>query len=176
MNHISIIACGESGSQWDGQGVSIGVNDCWKFGKPTTYLLCVQTIQQMTPPRQPKERLKTIIESKPEKFYTHKKEWERFFKPDVLELINITKWKGRLTGQVQFSRTSPFIALILAHNLGFDHMKLYGADFNTHRDYSPGQSSSFLDEMKNYKFLFQHLQHAGVTIECTKESYLNNFL
>lgn len=174
LKSISILACGESGSQWDGEGLSIGVNDCWKFGRPTTYLLCVQTIQQMTPPRQPKERLKTIIESKPEKFYTHKIEWQRFF-PNM-ELVKIERWKGRLTGKLQFSRTSPFIALILAHNMGFDHIKLYGADFNTHQHYSPGQSKDFLDEMKNYKHLFQHLKDAGVTIECTKESYLNNFL
>lgn len=171
MKTLSVIGCGSSGSQWDGQGISIGVNDSWKFGKPTTYLLCVQTIQQMQ--RYP-ERLKTIIESKPEKFYTHKKEWDRFF--PSMELITISRWKGRLTDGLQFSRTSPFIALTMAHKLGFDHIKMYGVDYVNHKTYSPGQSRDFADEMKNYKHLFQHLKDAGITIECTKESYLNNFL
>lgn len=171
-----ILGCGETGSQWDGQGECIALNDAWKFGKPTKYLLCVQTIMQMSPPRQPKERLQTIIQSKPEKFLTHKKEWGRHFKQPVLEFIDIHRWKGRLDNRIRFSRTSPFIALILAYLWGHKHVKLYGVDFNTHQHYSPGQSKDFVDEMKNYKELFRQLQSNGVTIEVTKESYLNNFL
>lgn len=171
MKSITILGCGSSGSQWDGHGTSIGVNDAWKFGKPTTYLLCVQTIGQM---QKYPDRMQTIVDSKPEKFYSHKKEWDRFF-PN-LEVLKIMKWKGHLTNSIQFSRTSPFIAITMAHLWGYDHIKLFGVDYINHKTYSPGQSRDFTDEMKNYKHLFKHLHYAEVTIECTKESYLNNFL
>ena len=174
MNSITILGCGETGSQWDGLGYSLGVNDCWKFGKPTNLLFNVQTLQQWA--RQPRERLQTIIRSTPEKFITHKQEWGKYFKPDVLELVNIQRWKGRLNGHLQFSRTSPFIAIILAYQRGFDHIKLFGVDNNTHRDYSPGQSRDFGDEMKNYKELISQLKDKGVTFECPKESYINQFI
>lgn len=171
LKSISILACGESGSQWDGQGISIGVNDCWKFGKPTTYLLCVQTIQQWN--RQPKERLQTIIKSTPEKFYTHKQEWTKYFAQT--EVIKIKRWNGRLNGQIQFSRTSPFIAIIMAHLWGYDHIKLFGVDFTTHQHYSEGNSKDFGSEMKNYRELMAQLKAKGVTFECPKESYINQF-
>ncbi len=173
MKSISILACGESGSEWDGLGPSLGVNDCWKFGKPTDWLLCVQTMQQMR--REPPERLKTILDSKPLIFYTHKREWEGKF--SQVNLIELHRWKGKLIkGKIQFSRTSPFIAIIMAYNIGFDTINLYGVDHNTHKYYSPGQSKDFIDEMKNYKELFKQLKAEGVTITATKQSYLNNFL
>lgn len=171
MKSISILGCGESGIEWDGQGDCIGVNDAWKFGKPTKWLLCVQTIMQM---QKWPERIKTIINSKPEKFYTHKKEWERLI-PQT-EFLEIHRWKGRLDERIRFSRTSPFIAMIMAYHWGYDHIKLFGVDFINHKHYSPGQSKDFGDEMKNYKHLFIQLKEKGVTIKCTKESYLTQFL
>lgn len=173
MNKISILGCGESGILWDGQGDCIGVNDSWKFGRPTKWLLCIQTIQQMQ--RYP-ERFKTIIQSQPEKFLTHKKEWDRFFKPEQLEIVEIHRWKGKLDERIRFSRTSPFVAIVLAYLWGYDNIKLFGVDYNTHKHYSPGQSKDFGDEMKNYKHLFLQLKEKGITIETTKGSYLNNVL
>jgi len=172
MRSITVLGCGQTGEQWDGEGISLGVNDCWKFGKPTTYLLCVQTLQQWN--RHPRERLQTIIESDPVKFYSHKQEWEKHFKQ--LEVIKIKRWNGKLNGTIQFSRTSPFIAIVMAHLWGYEHIKLFGVDFTDHPHYSPGQSKDFGSEMNNYKQLITQLKDKGVSFECPKESYLNQFI
>jgi hypothetical protein len=65
LSSVSILGCGESGQYWDGIGDSIGVNDCWKFGHPTDYLMVLDP-----PGRFTEDRRKIIRESKPLHFIT----------------------------------------------------------------------------------------------------------
>jgi hypothetical protein len=172
VKSISIIGCADSAQQWDGQGISIGVNDCWKFGKPTTFLVCVNGFRMFD-----KQRLKTIVNSAPEKFYSSLTVWKEYFN-GTFEKIDLRRWKGRVIEQYQSSKTSPFIAISMAYVWGYDHIKIYGVDYLNHKTFSDlnPDTSYFRNEMKNYEELFKQLQKKGITIETTKESYLNKFL
>lgn len=175
MDEVSIIGCGETASQWDGKGFSIGVNDCWRFGKPTDYLVVVNTKKQFT-----EERLNWIIRSQPERLYTHSEDYRHDFPESIFFKLKedcFQKWRGKLIDStVQFSKTSPFVAISLAYSIGAKTINLYGVDFNNHKTYNPSNTSDFLHEINNYKSLFQQLKAKGITINCTKESYLNNVL
>ena len=172
-NSISIIGCGETASQWDGRGMSIGVNDCWRFGKATNILIVVNSKKQFDD-----ERLKYIVNAAPEHFYTHLKEWRYEFSEKCFKLLddsNFAKWRGKLTYKIQHSKTSPFVAISLAYQLGYKEIKIYGADFNTHKVYSD-DSKELQAELKNYKQLFEALKAKGVTITSTKESQIFKLL
>lgn len=175
MSSISIIGCGPTAPQWDGTGLSIGVNDCWRFGKPTDHLVCVNTKKQFTD-----ERLSWILNSQPTGFYTHYEEYREHFPKEVfvkLQENEFQKWRGRLQeGILQFSKTSPFVAISLAHKMGATEINIYGVDFVDHKVYNPTNEVELKAEIRNYKDLFDQLKAKGIKITTTKESYLNHIL
>lgn len=204
MNEVSIIGCGETASQWDGKGISIGVNDCWRFGKPTDYLVVVNTKKQFN-----QDRLDWILRSQPSILFTHSSEWLEHF-PEVtfldsddrvleqrhksnpnVNFIRFRPWRRAMNHHrnpkgnpdnavnpncVYFSNTSPFVAISLAAYMGAKLIKLYGVDFNNHSVYHPGNGNEFTHEIEAYKHLFGQLRNRGITITTTKESYLNYIL
>lgn len=178
---ISILACGESGKYWDGQGDSIGVNDSWKWSHPTDYLMVLDPPNRFTP-----DRRKIIQNSKPKHFITDSKGWLRHFhdtekvdriKPhkDYKELYctnggqiikyRFSKWRGRLMpNQISYSYTSPFPAMSLAYLLGYKEIVLWGVDFVTHKSWNPSRAEQLNNELSLYKELINALNEVGVKV------------
>lgn len=151
----NIIACGETGSKWDGTGLSIGVNDCWKFGKATqSLLICNQ------PARFSRERLEVITRSRPLKFYTNSHMWKGFFSDYTL--IKLRSWDGHLRKDVvQHTDTSPFVAMSLAYQLGATKIVLWGVDFTTHHIYNTMNGNAKM-EVRQYRQFIDALRLEGV--------------
>lgn len=152
----TIVGCGQSAQNWKDNGYSIGVNDSWKFGKPTNALLVCNT-----PTRFTHERLNTIINSKPEKFYTRNREWSQFHD---ITMIKYAPWYGVIRPkQIYYSNSSPFIAISLAYTLGAKEIILWGVDFKNHHMFTEG-SQETKKEVERYLELFGCLQELGVSV------------
>jgi len=144
---VHIIGCGSSASNWDGHGNSIGVNDCWKFGKPTGSLLLLNRKATFTP-----DRINVIEESKPTLFYSNLEEWRKPFRD--MRLITTTRWNNVLLDNVIYhSKTSPFCAISLAFNLGYRTMILWGVDFVDHPHWSPGKHGFDNEKLMYHSFI-----------------------
>lgn len=171
---VSIIGLGESAIQYNGKGDTIGVNDAWKFHK-TKVLLCADPMNRFTT-----ERKRTIQESAPELFVTYSREWLQYFTPNYEKIkpslkykelyfsdgrkVRFAPWKGEVKeGIINYSLTSPFIAISLAHYMGYKEIVLWGVDFKTHKSYKPGTSGLEI-EKKNYKELITALAGIGVSV------------
>lgn len=167
---IHVVGCGETGKEWDGHGISIGVNDAWKFGKPTTYLLVCNRPDQFTA-----ERLRTITSSTPKFFYTHKPNWSMWF--PTWKRLNVVTWYGELRkGQYYSSDTSPFIAMTLAYNLGATKIILWGVDFINHKIFNTGNPET-KREIGKYQELVNELRNQGVSVYLgCKGSAMESFL
>lgn len=188
-SQISVVGCGnETGQYWGGQGESIGVNDCWKFGHPTDYLLVIDAPSRFTPIRK-----KIIERSKPKHFIADSKGWLRYFyDPDKVERIKpnmnhkelfctngselikyrFSKWAGTLhKDRIQYSHTSPFAAISLAYVLGYKEITLWGVDFKTHQAWREGKPQMEV-ELQNYKALFEELEKVGVEVKVGHQNSL----
>lgn len=178
---VFIIGCGDTGQYWDGSGESIGVNDCWKFGHPTDYLLLIDPPSRFEMPRR-----KIIEKSRPHHLITDSKAWLSLFynaekaerlKPDVMNrelyctngqgLIKyrFSKWTGTLhKDRIQFSHTSTFAAISLAYVLGYNEIVTYGVDFKNHRSWKEGNPHMAV-ELDLYKDFFRQLEKEGVSVQ-----------
>lgn len=156
----SIIGCGDSAKDWNKIPVdlSIGVNDCWKFGYPTDYLVVVNS-----PVKFKAERLETIKNSKPRRFYCHDSNWRKWFKES--QYVNmrpfITVYRK---GRVYSTKTSPFVAITLAVKEGATEIILWGVDFINHHKFSPGKHRDFDKELDNYRMLFEQMEKEGIKV------------
>lgn len=113
----------------DNNIVSIGVNDIGSRMN-VDYLVCVDYPKAFT-----KERLKYIV-GNPVPMFTHIQEW------DGLRVGNIMFGLGMVggrdiermmaLGKLNYSRTSPFVACVLAAYMGFEHIGLAGVDLTQH--------------------------------------------
>lgn len=194
MALVNIIGCGDTGSKWGGDGESIGVNDSWKFGSPTDYLMVIDPPGRFTP-----DRRKIIQNSKPKHFIADSKAWLRQFydpakvdkikpHPDYKQLhctngqglINyrFSTWKGRIMpNQIQYWHTSPFAAISLAYLLGYKEIVLWGVDFVTHKSWNPQRANELKFELQGYKELVRALDEVGVKVWLGAEgSMLGEFL
>lgn len=125
---ISIVACGPTGSTWNGLGDSMGVNDCEKFGKKVNSVVVVNSDFELP-------RLQIIKNTlAPNGFYSQLTYW--FNQPNYKPLPPMKRFTGRENkmevGWIYSSRTSPFIAISLAAYLGHKEIVLYGVDFDNH--------------------------------------------
>lgn len=156
---ISIVACGSSGEHWDGHGLAIGVNDCFKFGKRTPILLIANHFSKF-----PADRVETIKQHNPTKFYTDNNSWRHIF-PNFIQ-VHLRSWDGILRKEpdrLQHADTSPFIAMSLAYNLGASKIVLYGADFKNHHLYQETASRTKM-ELRSYKQFVDRLREKGVKV------------
>lgn len=147
MSRISIIGCGETGALWDGQGPSLGVNDCEKFGKRVDYLLIVNAAGKFSP-----ERYRTIESSRPKMMFSQLKRWGEVF--TNFKHIPIKEWRGTEIEPktIYHSKTSPFVAISLAYCLGYSEAVLYGVDFKTHHAFAPGKPDFEYEKIRYEKF------------------------
>jgi hypothetical protein len=152
----NIIACGETGRLWDGTGFSIGVNDCWKFGKPTDALVCVNVFLN-EPARQ-----KIVSESRPAAgFYSsNTRMWINH--PNYIPMLNLKRFEGKyVKGELYYRHTSTFIAITLAVKLGYTEIVLYGHDLTNHKHV---KSRILEGEIKSTLELVKHLEKLEIKV------------
>jgi hypothetical protein len=150
-----IIGCGETGAFWDGQGESIGVNDCIKFGNPTGSLIVVNSFTREL------ERQKFIADCRPVNgFYSNLNRWAHHPDYKPLRLKRYTKG-GINIKEVYHTATSTFIAISLAASQGFTDIVLYGVDFTNHRVI---KGYLLADEVDKYRRYCKELNKLGVNV------------
>ncbi len=155
---VTIVGCGESARNWIPRGHTLGVNDSWRWGKPTDSLLvCNRPVEFKQD-----GRLEIITSSNPKTFYSHKSNWAYAF-PDWKK-ISLVQWYGVIRrGQQYSSNSSPFIAISLAWNLGAKDIILWGVDFMNHKTFNPG--NPYRDkEVEVYMQLIGALKEEGVRV------------
>jgi hypothetical protein len=155
-----VLGCGSTAQHWDGLGTSIGVNDCEKY-HPVNHLIVVNSPTRF---KDEPDRFNTIINSKPDQFYSNAPGWEKWF-PNwkKINLISFSYSHRRIKDRLWCSKTSPFVAICMAVNMGAKDIVLWGVDMLTHKYYSPG-SKFFNPEYKNYLKLFEKLKAEGVNV------------
>jgi hypothetical protein len=170
---FTIVATGDSAKDWTPAGYSIGVNDSWKWGKPTDGLLICNRPQQFS-----QNRLEIIKSSKPGHFYSDSsdwKEWFNYFKtgsskrrlftnnPDF-KTTRLLPWSGTLyPDTVFFSNSSPIIAITLAYCLGAEDIIIWGVDFRTHHLFNDHNAGT-RREVEAYLEVFAALKEKGVSV------------
>lgn len=165
---IFIIGCGPTGEGWFNHphDLSIGVNDCLKWGRNTDHLLVVNR-------RFSRDREEMILRSKPKKFFTTIPYFQKLF-PGA-EILRLQMYSKRVKkGQVYSSKTSPFIALSMAFNAGATNIVLFGCDLVSH----PVIKDKLLDyELRNFQHICRELSLQGCHVwVSSKESSLSRFL
>lgn len=123
----SVVGCGQTAINWKGEGYSIGVNDCWRFNIITDRIIVVNSLIKWP------ERRKVIMNSTPKDgLYSMISNFSHH--PNYKHIGSMQRWKGNgfKPGTLYYSSTSPFIALSMAHNMGFKEIVLYGVDFIDH--------------------------------------------
>lgn len=167
---VNIVALGDSASKWDGSGDSIGVNDAAKWCHPIQRLVLLNNPNEFEP-----DRLNIIEHSKAEMVYTCYREWQRpVHQMSNIVYFNYNVWQGRLLGKgmgFQTSKTSPFAAISIAYNLGYDEIVVWGVDFKTHKIWHSG-NHNFNQEVKNYQQIAEQLKARGVMVYSSEPSIL----
>lgn len=149
----NIIGLGETSTLWNGEGFSIGVNDCFRH-QPTDALVVVNSF------RKEQERYKIINDSRPAQgFYSSLSTWAHHpcYKPLNLRRFN----KGIRSGTIYHAATSPFIAISLAVYLGYTEIVLYGVDFTNHRMVNGYRLKREVEAYLNYA---KELEKLGVKV------------
>lgn len=166
---VSIVGCGDSAKHWFKEpcDMSVGVNDCVKFGHEVDYLVVVNSPLKFFPTvkNNHQDRIKTIAKSKPKKFYSHSGNWKQYF--PTQELISMRPFNGFYNpGRVYHTKTSPFVAITLAAKLGATEIIIWGVDMLTHHKFSAQahqrHQGDFTTELGYYQMLFEALEKHGV--------------
>src|SRR5688572_27062929 len=155
----NILACGQSCEKYHGHGLSIGVNDVFKYGHRPTVLGIWNHRNRFT-----QDRIETIRRTNPVKLYTDSDSWQKYF-PDVV-MVKLRSWDGHLRkdpDRLAHAHTSPFIAMSLAYNLGATKIVLWGADFQDHQTWSK-QNPQMPIELRQYRQLTDALRREGVKV------------
>ena len=168
---IDVLGLGESLKEFmPSKNITIGVNDIYKH-YPVDYVLTVDRPSRFT-----KERLQTIKDSYPKKFYTHLNDWKGLV--DNLELfkfaiggrcsINEIDSEGLL-----YSNNSTFVACVLAYKMGATTINIFGADFNTHPNF---KDKSLENVLSDFKKLLDFFKSKDIQINISKGSKLNELI
>lgn len=177
---VSIVACGESARNWNSVPVdlSIGVNDCFKFGHQVDNLLLINDPSRFKPRAKNNhtDRLSIITSSQPKKVYSDSMAWAPYFKGAYYEKITIQHFVGKLRPGVLYhhNRTSPFTAITLAVKLGASEIIVWGVDFKDHAYYN---TESKVKQVRNdYLKLIQQVNKSGVKVWSGSDSLLSGFV
>ena len=129
---VNIVACGNSASEWykTSCDLSIGVNDCEKWGHPVDQLIVINSPRQFTKERQ------DIIKATKAKVFSHSDSWHGILNYERLRLQSFSKHLKK--GHVYSSKTSPFVAMSHAFNQGATDIILHGVDLVDHPTFHPG--------------------------------------
>lgn len=143
----TIVGCGQSAENWVPRGISIGVNDALKWGKPIDQIIVVNT-----PNRFDAERMR-FIQAHKGKFYTNlPKAWQPYVKQAEL-LRDMGEFHLRINkGRIYTSETSPICAISHAINQDATKVILWGVDMKNHKRYSQGTKHGDHEIGKYLKF------------------------
>jgi hypothetical protein len=152
---ISVVACGQSAKDWYNTPCdkSIGVNDCLKHGRDTDYLVCVNAPFKFEPNKSNgrTDRKKIILSSNARFMTSLCMEWLKYKKSlDCININPFTKWLKK--GTVYHSKTSPFVAMSIAFNMGAKDIILWGVDFIDHPDFPQGKRNTQFEIEQYVKF------------------------
>lgn len=105
---------------------SIGCNDTFKH-HPSNYLICISSLSA--------ERDKIVMNSRPEKLLAFRNPY--IHHPAYHYIGQMHAWRNdrpcRLDkGMIWTSNNTPFIACVVAHNLGYKEIVLWGVDLIDH--------------------------------------------
>jgi hypothetical protein len=159
---ISVVACADSAKDWHKTPCdrSIGCNDAWKFGYPTTDLMVANW-----PVKFQRPRFEIIKASTPERFWSSVDQWRVYF-PSMIK-ITLNSWDGHLYKErpTEFSHSdsSPFIATSMAYKFGATNIILWGVEMITHPLFNPG-NPQFIMELRKWDQLINALAKEGVKV------------
>lgn len=129
MSVIHIIGCGPSAKSWDGKGLSIGVNDCWRW-RPTTYLIVLNPFSSVNDFR----RQQIIWKSDPKYLFSQSK--SAWGKHPKFKQVLLFRWRNefQLGRLYEHSISTPFTAVCLAANYNErpSEIVMWGVDFIDH--------------------------------------------
>lgn len=164
---VSIVACGDSAKEWNKTPVdlSIGVNDCLKWGHQVDELLILNVPGEFKPKKEKnfEDRLQTIIRSRPKRVVSNcAHQWKRYF--SKVEKLELTRFHGvYVPGKVYYSKTSPFAAICYAVKLGAKDIILWGVDMVNHHRYRKGTKDGDF-EVAEIMRLVRLLEERGVRV------------
>lgn len=181
---VSIIGCGDSAKDWFKTpcNLSIGVNDCFKFGHQVDYLLCLNAPWKFQARKQNgyQDRLSVIQQSKPKKFITCLEEWKKYWFTywfdTEFQMINPRLFgKHLVNGQLYHAKTSPFCGMSYAFNLGAKDIILCGVDFLNHGTMKPGKRETQF-EIEEYARFADIIEKQGTKVWIgNSETALNKY-
>lgn len=146
---IAVLGLGESLKLYKAsEEISIGVNDIWR-AVPADYVVCLDERGRFND-----ERLKTIDECRPQRFYSQLDAWQGradFYRiklqeqfPDYVCQLHIST--------IPKSLCSPFVATALAFKFhGATCIHLYGVDLLNHPHLGPNSCMSILKHFRALK-------------------------
>lgn len=168
---INIIGCGDSGKDWHKVpcDISIAVNDAFKWGHHPDYLLVIDSPKRFT-----KERIEVMKQTK-SKLITRDDQWKGILGPS--EKVRLQSFGKHLKkGHVYSSKTSTFVAMSIAFNMGATDIILHGVDFINHTVFNPS-NKLYNYEMKQYEKFVHMLKEYNVHVWVSSEkSALSKFL
>lgn len=156
MEVCSIIACGQTATKWNKEGYSIGVNDCWGKGITTDRLIVVNGLRKYP------DRLKTVLNSWPKDgLYSQIAGFNHH--PNYKHIGSMIRWKERnfKSGVLYYSSSSPFIALSMAHNMGFKEIVLHGVDMVDHPTL---KNNALQRELRQFETFYKALLKEGTKV------------
>lgn len=179
---ISVVACGPSAKDWFNtpHDYSVGVNDCFKWGKTVDALILINDPKNFEPKKDNgfTNRLKVIKESKPGLVITNDRmNWKKHFPETTVEEVKtVAFWKRFQNERLHHSRTSPFVAINYAFNIGAKEIIVWGVDFIDHPNF-PKEKRETDFEIEQYMKLIDHIQNKGVKVWIgNKNTQLNKYL
>lgn len=167
---IEVLGLGESLSNYKPKGnITIGVNDIFKY-HAVDHLVLLDPPFKFNP-----ERLKTICESTPKIFHSHKPEWATITKSIFRRITLTLGGRGKLKQldgpDFCYSNNSPYVACVLAYKLGAKKIILHGADFNTHKSFNdPLKKEMLQNAIKDFKNLFDEFSKRKVYLSVGSEA------
>ena len=169
---VSVIGLGSSAEGWFNTpcDISIGVNDCAKFGKDPDYLLLANW-----PMKFPQHRLNIIKDTRPKQFFSSVEQWKAYF-PGMIK-IRLNSWDGPLyrwrPEEFSSSDTSPFIAVSMAYKLGASNIVLWGVDMVDHHIHNTKNPARVM-ELRKWHQMIGALDREGVKVWLGKEGSVLN--
>lgn len=168
-----VVGCGSTAGGWfnHSHDVSIGVNDAIKWGKDTDYLLLIDSLQGF---KKEPERVKIIGRSKAQVIAANDT-WKSIHR--TYHRINLSPFsKYFKKGRYYSSKSSPFVALSVAFNLGAKDIVMFGCDYKNHHLFQEGKRIQDF-ELRNIEKLCRLFSDYGVNVfVSSKESALSKFL
>lgn len=170
---INILGLGETLQNFNGEGVTMGVNDInSKISNPVNYL-----VLQDPPFAFDYTRFENITKTPPKNLvFSQFEQWEQMFYN--FQRVEVHPFRANpIINHPNFfhswnfptSVDSSFLAVVIAYRLGFKNIKTFGVDFTTH----PAHSQHLNQILEQYENLLTLLKPEGLEISCSKYSQLS---